>query len=158
MPDNVFSSQQKQPPLRVIIVEDEGLLAMELELLLEDAGHKVVGWAISSNEAIEIANKVDADLALVDIHLVDGPTGIEVARYMAEKIATTVVFMTANAKLIPEDFAGAAGYISKPYSLNGINATLSYLQEGVFAPPPRSRRPFGFTLAPTFEQKWQVAV
>jgi DNA-binding response OmpR family regulator len=116
--------------LNVLIVEDEVLLAMELENELENAGHEVVGEAMSSREAIDIVNLRRPDLAFVDIHLQDGPTGVEVGRYLnAEGIP--FVFMTGNLKRVPEDFAGAIGVIEKPYSVNGFRNALAYLARRV---------------------------
>lgn len=144
--------------LKVLIVEDEALLAMELEMLVEDAGHSVVGWATSAEEARSMVDEVEADIAFVDIHLHDGPTGVEVARYIKEKKVSMVVFMTANPKRIPDHFAGAIGVISKPYTVNGLMAALQYLQEGVRRPPPVSVLPVGFTLSPSFATQWAPAV
>ena len=50
-------------PLKVLIVEDEALLAMELESLIEEAGHSVVGWATSSDEARSMVDSTDADIS-----------------------------------------------------------------------------------------------
>lgn len=141
-------------PLRVLIIEDEALLAMELEALVEDAGHSVVGWATNSSEARELVATTEADIAFVDVHLTDGPTGVDVARHIAEHKASIVVFMTANPKRIPEEFEGAAGVIAKPYTMNGLTAALRYLQEGVRRPPPASLRPAGFTLFPAYSVAW----
>lgn len=141
-------------PLRVLIVEDEALLAMELEALVEEAGHTVVGWAVSSREALALLDTTEADLAFVDVHLADGPTGIEVAERMRAERGLTVVFLTANPKRLPENLAGAAGVIAKPYSLSGLNAALRYLYEGVRRPPPRQPRPTGFALGPDYEMRW----
>lgn len=141
-------------PLNVMIVEDEALLAMELESLVEDAGHKVVGWATSSEEAFGMVDALDADLAFVDIHLTDGPTGVAVAEYIARTKHAMVVFMTANPKRVPEHFAGAVGVIAKPYTMNGLMAALQFLQEGVRRPPPVSKLPVGFTLAPAYTASW----
>jgi len=141
-------------PLKVLIVEDEALLAMELEMLVEDAGHSVVGWATSSDEARRMVDSTAADIAFVDIHLTDGPTGVEVARYIDEQRTSMVVFMTANPKRIPEHFSGAVGVIAKPYTMNGLMSALRYLQEGVRRPPPVSAIPTGFTLAPDFASAW----
>jgi DNA-binding response OmpR family regulator len=141
-------------PLRVLIVEDEALLAMELEALVEEAGHTVVGWAVSSREALALLDTTEADLAFVDVHLADGPTGIEVAERMRAQRGLTVVFLTANPKRLPENLAGAAGVIAKPYSLSGLNAALRYLHEGVRRPPPRQPRPTGFALGPDYEMRW----
>lgn len=146
--------QPRFEPLNVLIVEDEALLALELEGLLEDAGHKVVGWATSSGEARDMVDTVDADLAFVDVHLNDGPTGVELAGYIADRKRSTVVFLTANPKRIPEHFSGAVGVIAKPYTMNGLTAALRYLHEGVRRPPPVSALPVGFTLAPAFRLNW----
>jgi two-component SAPR family response regulator len=145
-------------PLKVLIVEDEALLAMELESLVEEAGHSVVGWATSSAEAKTMVDAVEADIAFVDIHLSDGPSGVDVAEYISEKKSSMVVFMTANPKRIPDHFAGAIGVIAKPYTMNGLTSALRYLQEGVRRPPPVSTRPAGFTLSPAFETVWAPSV
>lgn len=141
-------------PLRVLIIEDEALLAMELEYLVEDAGHRVAGWATSSAEARDLVDNVEADIAFVDVHLLDGPTGVDVATYIAETKRSMVVFLTANPKRLPENLAGAVGVIAKPYTLNGLTAALQYLQEGVRRPPPVSALPVGFTLSPRFADDW----
>lgn len=60
-------------PLRVLVVEDEVLIALELEFLLGDLGHVTVGVAGSSQEAIALGRHTVPDVAFVDIHLIDGP-------------------------------------------------------------------------------------
>ena len=115
--------------LRILVVEDEALIALELECLLDDLGHITVGVAGNAAEAIALGRSTAPDVALVDVHLVDGPTGIEVARALSEDRRTTVVFMTANAKRIPQDFAGAIGVIAKPYSERVVASTLDYVAD-----------------------------
>jgi len=114
-------------PLRILIVEDEILIALELESLLQDFGHEVVGIAASSNDALSLGRDLKPDLAFVDIHLSDGPTGVDVARHLAAEHQITVIFMTANAKRIPEDFAAARGVIAKPYTERGVREALAYV-------------------------------
>lgn len=135
------------PGLRILVVEDEALIALELECLLGDLGHVTVGVAGSSTEAIALARSTVPDVALVDVHLVDGPTGVEVARVLSADPRMTVVFMTANAKRIPDDFAGALGVIAKPYSERVVASTLDYVacRRSGHAPPPC---PDGFSPAP----------
>lgn len=145
-------------PLNVLIIEDEALLAMELESLIEEAGHQVVGWAMSSGEAKAMVDTEQADIAFVDIHLSDGPTGVDVAEYIRQSGRPMVVFMTANPKRIPENFVGAVGVISKPYTMNRLMSALRYLHEGVRRPPPASALPAGFTLSPDFAAVWAPAV
>jgi len=114
-------------PLRILIVEDEFLIALELECLLQDAGHDVVGIAASADEALALGKQFAPDLAFVDIHLADGLTGVDVARSLSDQHDVTVLFMTANAKRIPEDFAGARGVIAKPYTERGVKEALAYI-------------------------------
>lgn len=133
--------------LRVLIVEDEVLIALELEALLADAGHEIVGVADCAEQAVAIGLSCAPDLALVDLHLADGPTGVEVARELCRGTSTTVLFMTANAKRIPDDFAGAAGVIGKPYSARLVRGALRFVAErrsGV----PTAAPPDGMQLAP----------
>ncbi|MGO4572507.1 response regulator [Microvirga sp. 2TAF3] len=133
--------------LRILIVEDEILIALELESLLQDMGHDVVGVAASSGEALDLGQDLKPDLAFVDIHLADGPTGVDVARHLASQLDVTVLFMTANAKRIPEDFAGARGVISKPYTERGVREALAYVLAEQGCDSERSRTmtfvPFG---------------
>lgn len=141
-------------PLRILVVEDEALLAMELEGIIEDNGHTVAGWATTADEARRLIDTSDADVAFVDIHLADGSNGIEVANYIGLHKTSMVVFLTANPKRIPENFAGAIGVISKPYTEHGLASALRYITEGVRRPPPVSARPTGFTLAPNYTAAW----
>ncbi len=121
---------KKGKPLRILIVEDEFLIALELESLLQEAGHDVVGIAASSAEAIALAEELSPELAFVDVHLADGLTGIDAARTLSEQHQVTVLFMTANAKRIPEDFAGARGVIAKPYTERGVREAIAYVTTG----------------------------
>ena len=141
-------------PLNVLIVEDEVLVAVELGFIVRDAGCREVGHAMSSDEAVELAETLNPDLALVDVHLRDGPTGIDVARRIAEDCGGVALFMTANVKRLPPDFAGACGVIGKPYSENNVRAALGYLriclQEGRAPGLP----PLGLCLSPEFAGRW----
>lgn len=133
--------------LRILVVEDEVLIALELECLLEDLGHVSVGVAGCSAEAIALGRRTAPDVALVDIHLVDGPTGVEVARQLSADPRTTVVFMTANAKRIPPDFAGALGVIAKPYSERVVANALDYVAQRRAGRTPPADTLDGFLLA-----------
>ena len=141
-------------PIKVLIVEDEALIAMELEGLVEDAGHTVAGWASTAEEAMVLVEATKPDLAFVDLQLADGYTGMDVARFIGEKHRSIVVFMTANPRWLPDDLQGAVGVMAKPYTMNGVLAALRYLHEGIRRPPPVSERPPGFTLSPAYAGAW----
>jgi CheY-like chemotaxis protein len=139
--------------LRVVIVEDEALPAMLLQGYLEDAGHQVVGWATTADEGSELVAQTNPDLVFVDLHLADGLTGVKLAQELRQA-SRAVVFVTANSRMLPEDYAGALGVISKPYSTHGIQRALEYIVQGLKNPPPRCARPSSFTLSPHLEEHW----
>ena len=96
---------------KILVVEDEILVAMEFENLLHDLGHQSVGIASDSRRAMELAG--DAEVAFVDLNLVDGATGVELGRALAGR-GVTVVYMTANPEQLGRGVAGTIGVISKP--------------------------------------------
>ena len=140
--------------LEVLIVEDEMLLAIELEHLVEEVGCHSLGCAMSSDEAVDLAEKLHPDLALVDVHLSDGPTGVDVARKISQDCGGVALFMTANVKRLPEDFAGACGVIGKPYSEHGVKTALSYLTYCLTEGQAPGPVPVGLTLAPAYAELW----
>ncbi len=116
------------------------LLALELEHEVESSGYRVIGLASDASEAIALVEREQPEFAFVDIHLRDGPTGIDIGRYLASR-GIPFVFVSGNLKRIPADFAGALGAIEKPYSANGLQNALSYLRavlSGEDLPPPPS--------------------
>ena len=141
-------------PLDVLIVEDEVLLATELEYLAEEVGFHSVGLAMSSDEAVALACDLHPDLALVDVHLRDGPTGVEVVRKIHEDCGGVALFMTANVKRLPDDFAGACGVIGKPYSGNGVRSALVYLSICMHEGRAPGLPPIGLELAPAYAARW----
>jgi two-component system, response regulator PdtaR len=132
--------------LRILIVEDEILIALELESLLQDLGHEPIGIAATSSEALALARGARPDLALVDIHLADGPTGVDVGRGLAQA-GTPVMFMTANAKRVPSDFAGGCGVIAKPYTERGVRRAVECVVDWL-AGRSVGPAPEGVTFAP----------
>lgn len=144
------------PPLSVLIVEDEILLATELGFMVREVGCTDVGHAMSSGEAIRLARSLTPDIALVDVHLADGPTGVDAARSISSDPGGLVLFMTANVKRLPQDFAGACGVIGKPYSEIAVKRALCYLQACLKNGQAPSAPPAGLTLAPAFSTRWSA--
>ncbi len=131
------------PDLRVLIVEDQALLAMELEAILGDTC-EVVGCAMDRAGALEMADRRRPDLALVDINLLDGMTGPEIAEYLVQAHGSAVIFLTANPEQVPPGFAGALGALSKPVDEATIRATVAfarqYIVDHTLGEPPRRLR------------------
>lgn len=119
---------------RVLIVEDEFMVALELESVLEDLGYQVVGIASDSTTASQLA-ELSPDVALVDFNLGDGPTGGLVGQQLG-KLGISVVFTTANPALLGTGVPGTVGVLSKPYDANQVEDSLEFLSGHLSAPPP----------------------
>ena len=141
--------------LGFLIVEDEALLAMDIEAIVEDCGHRVVAEAASLADVEALEALAAPDIALVDVQLAMGSSGLDVSALIQTRwVGTVVVFLTANSAKLPSDFAGAHGVIAKPFSRNGLISALRYIHEGVTAPPPSSSRPDSFKAAPAICRRW----
>lgn len=82
---------------KILIVEDERILALDLKSKLETLSYDVVGHAISGEQAIDDAGRLRPDVVLMDIHLVGVLLGTDAARTIAEKYQIPIVFLTAYA-------------------------------------------------------------
>jgi CheY-like chemotaxis protein len=109
---------------RVLIVEDEFLIALDVADTIENMGLTVTGFANSREHALRLA--AHADIALVDVNLSDGATGPQIGRELAERFGITVIFMTAN----PEQLLGHAqcslGVLTKPVMPHVIEQSVDY--------------------------------
>ena len=105
-------------PVKILIVEDETIVAMEIQDLLENEGWTVVGVASSGEDAVRKARDERPDVVLMDITLRGKMTGIEAAELILDARLVPVLFLTAAA-----DQAGirrvqertACGFVSKPF-------------------------------------------
>ena len=134
-----------------MIVEDQALLAMELELMLAEVGCDVVGCAMDEASALAVADRERPQLALIDVNLLDGMTGPQIARRLIAAYGSTVVFISANPEQIPDGFAGALGVVSKPFDEETIHAIVAFAREFILyrtlgEPPRRFQLAPGLTL------------
>lgn len=133
-----------KPDLKVLVVEDQAILAMDLEFTLGEAGCDVIGCTMDAPSSLALAAREKPDLAFVDLNLLDGLTGPRVARELVEVHGAAVVFLTANPEQIPEGFTGALGAVVKPVDERTIRGVVDFArgfirQQAVGAPPPRFR-------------------
>ncbi len=131
-------------PTKVLIVEDEVLIAMETEAIIEDLGHVPVGIAATAREALVLAAAETPDLALVDVNLADGPTGPEVGEQLAQQ-GVAVVFITANPRMLQRRIENAIGVLDKPLADRDLAQLLDYVTSrglGIPASPPARLRVF----------------
>jgi len=134
-PDNyrttmIFFPGDRQMTLRVLIVEDEMLLALDLEDMLIDAGHTVVGQASDMAQALSLAQALQGkiDLAIMDGNLAGGSNGLETAAALRERWDIPSLFVSGNLDERTRFRAQAlhpVGFIGKPYSEREILSCLS---------------------------------
>lgn len=82
---------------RVLVVEDEYFVALDLEGVLSDEGHVVVGIATDADEAVRLAEREKPDLVLMDVRLARGSDGIAAAISIRQRVGVPCVFLTAHA-------------------------------------------------------------
>ena len=111
-------------PANILIVEDEMLVAVELEAILEDLGHQPVGIAADLADAEKLSDQ-PLDLALVDLNLRDGLTGPEIGKRLCAR-GVAVLFITANPRLLGEGIAGTIGVLTKPTDEETVRAAVDY--------------------------------
>ena len=112
---------------RILIVEDEAVVALDVEVRLRRLGYQVVGTADSYASALAQAAEVRPDLVLMDIALRDGPDGIAAAERLRAELAVPVVFVTAFADAETLERAKRVsphGYIVKPFNERDLRATI----------------------------------
>ena len=124
---------------KILIVEDEILIASELEAILEDLGYEPIGIATDTRSALKLAERAP-DLALVDLNLRDGPTGPRIGELFSSRFRIPVLFVTANPRLLGNGIAGTIGVLTKPYDARIIKDAVSYalsVYEDHTRPAPR---------------------
>lgn len=123
--------------MKILIVEDEALVAMNMRDVLEDHGHQVVEIADDEASATVAATHYRPDIALVDMRLAGGDSGMNVARNM-NALGIAVVFATGNCPGLQVDGL-ALGCLHKPLSDEQVIAGISLaeaVRQQASNPPP----------------------
>ena len=112
---------------KVMVIEDETIIAMDLKGIVQTLGHEVTGVARTHKAAVELAHKIRPDLILADIQLADGSSGIDaVNELLADMGELPVIFITAfPERLLTGDRPEPAFLISKPYSEEQVRSAVS---------------------------------
>ena len=113
---------------RILIVEDEQIIAADLRNKLRRMGHQVVGMAIAGEEAIGMAEQMQPDVVLMDVQLEGPMSGTEAARTIQERTGCQVVFITAFPGVFLRDPAQLTEpriCIAKPFSRVQLEAAVA---------------------------------
>jgi CheY-like chemotaxis protein len=113
---------------RILIVEDEQIIAADLRNKLKRIGHQVVGMAIAGEEAISMAEQLQPDIVLMDVQLEGAMSGTDAARTIQERTRSQIIFITAFPGVFlrdPAQFSEPRICIAKPFSRVQLEAALA---------------------------------
>jgi two-component system, response regulator PdtaR len=123
--DGASLAEGAQGPTRILIVEDDFLIAMQTEAALTEAGLLVVGIATTAEEAVALAREQRPLLAVMDVRLASQRDGIEAARELLSELNIRCIFATAHddphTRRRAEPCA-PLGWLAKPYTMASLVA------------------------------------
>lgn len=126
--------------MRVLIIEDDALIAMFLADTVEALGHQLVGICCSREAALELAKACPPDAALVDLRLGQQRCGARIEEVLNAQYGTTAVYVTGNPEFAYKYRGTAIGFIDKPVDGADVEAVLTFIEAvraGKPAHPPR---------------------
>ncbi|GGF64964.1 response regulator [Azorhizobium oxalatiphilum] len=116
----------KQLATRVLIIEDEWVIALDLKTLVSELGHEIVGVAPTHTKALELARHGDFGLVLADIQLADGSSGIDAVTDILQTFDVPVIFITAFPdRLLTGERPEPTYLITKPFLSETVKATIA---------------------------------
>ncbi|NKN39235.1 response regulator [Agrobacterium sp. a22-2] len=116
----------KQVATDIMIIEDEPLIALDIEQMVEDLGHRVTGIARTHKEAIDLYGRTHPKMVLADIQLADGSSGIDAINDILKVDTVPVIFITAfPERLLTGERPEPAFLVTKPFNPDMVKALIS---------------------------------
>jgi len=116
----------RQVATEILIIEDEPLIAMDIEEMVESLGHRVVGTARTHAEAVALFGKTRPKMVLADIQLADGSSGIDAVNEILSSTSVPVIFITAfPERLLTGERPEPAFLVTKPFNPDMVKALIS---------------------------------
>ncbi len=116
----------RQVATDVLIIEDEPLIAMDIEEMVESLGHRVVGTARTHKEAVALFGKTRPKMVLADIQLADGSSGIDAVNEILASTPVPVIFITAfPERLLTGERPEPTFLVTKPFNPDMVKALIS---------------------------------
>lgn len=117
---------EQQTRSRVLIIEDEPIIAMDIETIVRDLGHEVTGVAVTRDEAVALAMEDRPGLVLADIQLADDSSGIDAVKDILAEFAVPVIFITAfPERLLTGERPEPTFLITKPFQRSTVKAAIA---------------------------------
>jgi DNA-binding LytR/AlgR family response regulator len=117
--------KRQRRALDVLVIEDESIIAKDIELIVSDLGHRVVGPARTHEEALSLALKARPAVVVADVKLADGSSGIMAVDEMLKSIDAAVIFVTAVPQWLQTGELEPILVIPKPYSTEQVKAAVA---------------------------------
>jgi DNA-directed RNA polymerase specialized sigma24 family protein len=116
----------RQVATEILIIEDEPLIAMDIEQLVESLGHRVTGIARTHREAVQLFGKTQPRMILADIQLADGSSGIDAVNDILMAQSIPVIFITAfPERLLTGERPEPTFLVTKPFNPDMVKALIS---------------------------------
>ena len=121
-----LSEIENQTRAKVLIIEDEPIIAMDIETIVRDLGHDVTGVAVTRDEAVALAMENRPGLVLADIQLADDSSGIDAVKDILAEFEVPVIFITAfPERLLTGERPEPTFLITKPFQRSTVKAAIA---------------------------------
>jgi CheY-like chemotaxis protein len=115
-----------QPPTKVLIIEDEPIISLDLQSIVREMGHSVAAIATTRDEAVRAARRTEPGLVLADIKLADGSSGIDAVRQILSEVQVPIVFITAYPeRLLTGERPEPTFLVTKPFVPDTVRVAVS---------------------------------
>ncbi len=117
---------ERQTRADVLIIEDEPIIAMDIEMIVRDMGHDVTGIAVTRDEAVQLARARRPGLVLADIQLADDSSGIDAVKDILADFSVPVIFITAfPERLLTGERPEPTFLVTKPFQRSTVKAAIA---------------------------------
>ena len=116
-----------EQPIRILIVEDNVIIADDMQSMLEEIGYEIVDNVIVYEQAVEVLKNNQVDLVLIDIILASDKTGIDLGKHIREKYDIPFIFVTSNSDRATVENAKTVqpnGYLVKPFEQQDLYTSI----------------------------------
>ena len=116
-----------EQPIRILIVEDNVIIADDMQSMLEEIGYEIVDNVIVYEQAVEVLKNKEVDLVLIDIILASDKTGIDLGKHIRENYNIPFIFVTSNSDRATVENAKTVkpnGYLVKPFEQQDLYTSI----------------------------------
>lgn len=122
-----------EQPIRILIVEDNVIIADDMQSMLEEIGYEIVDNVIVYEQAVEVLKTKEVDLVLIDIILASDKTGIDLGKHIRDKYNIPFIFVTSNSDRATVENAKTVkpnGYLVKPFEQQDLYTSIEIALSG----------------------------